>query len=161
MCFTPLGYKHWFESQLPFPNSGTHLFCRGIVHLEALVPPSKGRWVAVCTPRPHANLSSSHAAHKLWRLCRNNTTFVAKYRLDWTQNSPFAPRRDWPAVRRWERVWTALFSTLSVTFYVNRQVQHYDCLPGQTVGKCVPLFPYLNSCSKMVSFSLKVGRSEL
>ncbi len=51
--------------------------------------------------------------------------------------------RDWSAERR--RVWTSLFgSTISVTFYINHQIPHYKCFPGETVQIYVLLFPNSN-----------------
>lgn len=43
---------------------------------------------------------------------------------------------------QWSEVWTSL-STQVCSFWHFSWVQHYECLPGKIVQKCVPLFPYL------------------
>ncbi len=47
------------------------------------------------------------------------------------------------------RVWTSLgalffifHTTTTITFRVNNQVQHHECLQGETVWKCKPLLPF-------------------
>lgn len=51
-----------------------------------------------------------------------------------------------------------VYPTISVTFHANNRVQHYEGLPGETVWKYMPLFPYLNNIASSL-LSVKAGLS--
>ncbi len=51
----------------------------------------------------------------------------------------------WPAVWRWKGARFELLSFLHNYFWHLSSLQHYECVPGETVWKCAPLSPYLNN----------------
>ena len=70
--------------------------------------------------------------------------------LSRTDNSKFMPASHWPAVLRWEKsqiLFFTLYKTISTTFHMNYQVQHYDSLWERLpdIWAAVPVFKRFDS----------------